>query len=679
MQIRWGYFTSGTIFSRTLESFATKTMPIFDESKLFLLETSVEGGLGVVGKVYDQTKNEVIAFKKLPILNMSHFFRLERLGQGGFGLVQKYYDSIMHEFMALKQFKNKEGYSERKKGEAIMLENGFLQLVEEIRRSQKKYHKYFLKYHGVFKSGKDSDDLYLLMENGRATLEDILKAGKIYSCEELIFVVREIVQAFVILEENGIANRDVKAGNIILKEKKDNENAFDYKITDFGIACKLEEGIDAVEAETISGITEEYAAPEVQRLFKMGGIFQNHEVYNPFRADVFSLGITVLKMINNKFRRKNLDLLLQQKLKLPGYEEISQLLEGMVEENPSNRWTFKRILKYLDQKRDLSKCPTDEWDYIEKWLIEIRDKKMENTYEDLQKLFQEHETICFAYRYNVQRPKVVEFHLNRCKDILEKIKNIMGENGSLEQKCDLLEKKIRNFKNFGDLFMAMRDFKSSDENFYAAIVKIEEFRDEFEQDLTKKEKNKIDELYRDIFNSFTILYRKMNEFPKSTKKSMKIKKDLFAKNQFDLAPTLKNIGSSCKDIDDLQKGEKYYLIYLEIYENLFGKNNSAFARRLNKLGNFYELHKKYVKAKKCYRKSLKIYQDLFGECNFHVAKSLKKLGSIYYKMDDLKAKKYYLKSLNILLYLFGEKSLHVAKCRNVIHWENMKKAFNNLN
>ena len=306
-------------------------MPIFDESELFLLETSVKGGLGVVEKAYDKTKNEFITFKTF---DFSNVFLLERLGQGGFGWVEKGYIRITNEFIALKQFKNKEGCTEEKKAEAIMLENGILQLVEEIRNRKKKYQKYFLKYHGVFRSGKDSKDLVLLMENGRVTLEDILKAGKIYSCEELMYVLRKIVKAFVILEKNGIANRDVKAGNIILKEQKDNEYAFDYKITDFGIGCKLEGR--SVKAKTISGVTEEYAAPEVLQLLEMGN-FPNEEVYNPFLADVFSLGITVLKMINTKFRRKNLDLLLQQKLKLPGYEKISRLLEGMVEESPSNR------------------------------------------------------------------------------------------------------------------------------------------------------------------------------------------------------------------------------------------------------------------------------------------------------------------------------------------------------
>ena len=83
---------------------------------------------------------------------------------------------------------------------------------------------------------------------------------------------------------------------------------------------------------------------------------------------------------------------------------------------------------------------------------------------------------------------------------------------------------------------------------------MEEYRDEFEQHLTKKEKKKIDELDRDIFKSFTLLQKQMK------------KKELPKEELSDL-----NFGSSCNDIDDLQIGEKNYLEYLEIYQDLFGK------------------------------------------------------------------------------------------------------------
>ena len=150
------------------------------------------------------------------------------------------------------------------------------------------------------------------MENGRVTLEDILKAGKMYPCEELLYVLREIVEAFVILEENGIAHRDVKTSNIILVENE--EITFNYKISDFGIGCKLKKGVQIVEANTISGVTREYAAPEILKFIEMDEI-PSDSLYNPFLADVFSLGIIALKLINHSFGRTESDLLSQKKLK----------------------------------------------------------------------------------------------------------------------------------------------------------------------------------------------------------------------------------------------------------------------------------------------------------------------------------------------------------------------------
>ena len=119
---------------------------------------------------------------KLPIFDESRIFWLEDLGKGAFGAVQKAYDKTRNEFVALKKFKNMEEPNQED-FEAIMLEDGLLQSVERIRKSKSKYHQYFLKYDGVFKSSKKSKDLILMMENGIATLEDILKAGKRYSCD----------------------------------------------------------------------------------------------------------------------------------------------------------------------------------------------------------------------------------------------------------------------------------------------------------------------------------------------------------------------------------------------------------------------------------------------------------------------------------------------------------------
>ena len=67
-------------------------------------------------------------------------------------------------------------------------------------------------------------NLVMKMENGISTLDDILKAGKKFSCAELLYVLPKIVKAYAILEENGVACRDVKPANIIIVEDPKNQD-----------------------------------------------------------------------------------------------------------------------------------------------------------------------------------------------------------------------------------------------------------------------------------------------------------------------------------------------------------------------------------------------------------------------------------------------------------------------
>ena len=176
-------------------------------------------------------------FPQLPKLDTSKIFWLEALGEGGCGTVQKAYDKRECEFIAIKRFTKIQELKQEEWAD-IMLENDILQAIEKIRSSHKENEQFFLKYGGIFKEERDQNSLILQMENGRASLQDILQAGKTYKCSELIYVHRKLTEGFVLLEENGIANRDVKPANIILVENPNTERSFHYKISDFGIDGK---------------------------------------------------------------------------------------------------------------------------------------------------------------------------------------------------------------------------------------------------------------------------------------------------------------------------------------------------------------------------------------------------------------------------------------------------------
>ena len=446
---------------------------------------------------------------KLPIFDVSNIFLLESLGEGGSGAVQKAYDKQIGQFIAIKRFISMQRSNENKWVE-IMLEDDLLKEIEKIRSSQMDNDQYFLKYYGVYREKEDS--LIIKMENGLVSLEDILKAGKTYTCAEVIHIHRKLTEGFVILQENGIANRDVKPGNIILVENLKSINSFHYKISDFGIGCSLKNESFTVSALNISGLTKEYAAPEVLNFYEKGlQSITESDVYNPFLADVFSFGLLTLKLINKKWGRKDVilgNLLIPQNFL--GYEQLLVLLDGMLQENPQKRWDFKEILKFhKEREKDpnfLSKIPNEERKYAQKYQIEFLEKTNEIDFEDIEKMYKEHENMYLAYRTNVSLPHEAKFHLDRAWFAIGKMMEKLTPNK--EQTFEIQQKTICCLLYFGDWFSVMGNYKSAAEYFHKAKQKIEEFRLEVEQNQIKDEiqYKKISELEAEMFRHLGNLY-----------------------------------------------------------------------------------------------------------------------------------------------------------------------------
>jgi len=85
---------------------------------------------------------------KLPLFEGSKIFLLEILGEGAFGKVQKTYDKEQSEFIALKTIKKNDESNEAsiKLFNDTMMEDTMLQKIEEIRKQNQSNDQYFLKY-----------------------------------------------------------------------------------------------------------------------------------------------------------------------------------------------------------------------------------------------------------------------------------------------------------------------------------------------------------------------------------------------------------------------------------------------------------------------------------------------------------------------------------------------------
>ena len=140
--------------------------------------------------------------------------------------------------------------------------------------------------------------MYILMEAANCDWEQELlnrqKVSAFYKENEIIGILKSLVNTFAILQKKGISHRDVKPQNILCFG---NEG---YKLTDFGeaktknqqIAIKNLYGFEQnTNKQTIRG-TELYMSPILFRALQ-SKIIDNVQ-YNAYKSDVFSLGMCFL-------------------------------------------------------------------------------------------------------------------------------------------------------------------------------------------------------------------------------------------------------------------------------------------------------------------------------------------------------------------------------------------------
>lgn len=110
------------------------------------------------------------------------------------------------------------------------------------------------------------------------------KKATFYSEQEVIEILRSLVEFFAHAQQKGYMHRDIKPANILIMPSSGCGEK--YKVCDFGFAIKNHHFAD----KNIAG-TASYASPKIQ------GKFKNAETFisgNNYKDDVYSLGITIL-------------------------------------------------------------------------------------------------------------------------------------------------------------------------------------------------------------------------------------------------------------------------------------------------------------------------------------------------------------------------------------------------
>lgn len=223
-----------------------------------------------------------------------------------------------------------------------------------------------------------------------------------FSEEESWRLFRQLVEALVHLQQNGILHRDVKLSNIFIDAKGD------AKLGDFGLAVNAVVPIEASEilstqtdmfqGELTSGVgTSLYVAPEVISRRKKGS-------RNQSKADLYSLGIVFFEL-NFPFATGSERVFVLTRLRLPTIEfpqswpeerhRQRKIIELLLEHDPDERPSALQ----LSQSEYLPETLEDE--YVKEALPMIVDPKRPHYEALLAKLFDQDPIPAKAFLYNM--------------------------------------------------------------------------------------------------------------------------------------------------------------------------------------------------------------------------------------------------------------------------------------
>ncbi|MFH0924764.1 MAG: diguanylate cyclase [bacterium] len=204
----------------------------------------------------------------------------QKLGEGGMAIVYKAHDQKKSIDVAIKFLKSTitSSYIE-----------DVIRFKKEVEVVSKFDHPHIIRFYG---SGEFQNVPYLITEllEGRS-LADLLEEGRKFNIDEVVEIIRQVVDALSYVHSRDIIHKDIKPGNIlIVRDQERDIHRFSIKLLDFGLAQMLDLTKIKKKEKEIAG-TFGYMSPEAT------GIIQK-----PIdeRSDLYSVGVVFYNLVTGR-------------------------------------------------------------------------------------------------------------------------------------------------------------------------------------------------------------------------------------------------------------------------------------------------------------------------------------------------------------------------------------------
>jgi len=300
-----------------------------------------------IKSVKEEAKQTQINFN----LNLEDFDIIKQIGEGSFGIIYSVMNKFTKESYAMKKII---AHSEKE----VKL---FKQEYELMNSITEQYNNKYCKLHVLKIIGTDIKKLdsttfalYVFSELANTDWEKEInnrnEIKKFYKEEELMDILKIAVKTLAEMQKENISHRDIKPQNILIFNK---ENLI-YKIADFGEAKELK--LNKQQLNTLRG-TELYMSPIL--FFSLRNKTDNSSKinHNPFKSDLFSLGLCMLFASTLTFKSlydirelqdtKSISAIVNRYLKGRYSTKFLEYLMAMLEFNETKRCDFIEMEEFL--------------------------------------------------------------------------------------------------------------------------------------------------------------------------------------------------------------------------------------------------------------------------------------------------------------------------------------------